>query len=84
DLVECWPTEAIVADGLADPFGDYGAGRFGWHLARVRPLPEPIRCIGRQRLWTPPVVVQQRLRPLLAAPDAPRGAARQRQARECA
>lgn len=62
DLVACWPTEAIVDDGLADAFGDYGPGRFGWHLHRVRTLDEPIRCIGRQRLWTPPPVVQQRLR----------------------
>lgn len=63
-LVACWPTEAIVDGGLADAFGDYSPGRFAWHLHRVRPLTDPIRCIGRQRLWTPPSAVQQRLREL--------------------
>ena len=74
DLTACWPTEAIVADGLDDPFGDYGPGRFGWHLARVRPLPEPIHCSGRQRLWRPPAAVQTRLRALLASPPTAFGA----------
>ncbi|WP_200243081.1 ASCH domain-containing protein [Thiohalocapsa halophila] len=85
ELIQCWPTEDIVADDLADPFGDYGDGRFGWHLARVRPLREPIPCAGRQRLWTPPAAVQAQLRALLASPKpavVPTGA--RRQAERCA
>ena len=61
ELVECWPTDTIVAAGLADSFGDYSAGRFGWHLDRVRALAEPIPCAGRQGLWELPASVQERL-----------------------
>lgn len=52
-LVECWPTEQIVADALHDAFGDYSPGRFGWYLRSVRRLPHPLPAIGRQGLWAP-------------------------------
>jgi hypothetical protein len=40
-------------------FGDYSdefskRGRYAWHLANVRRLPEPIPCRGAQQLWTVP------------------------------
>ncbi|MGE0444533.1 MAG: ASCH domain-containing protein [Vicinamibacterales bacterium] len=35
-------------------FGDYTAGRFGWYIADVVRLPEPIKWTGRLGLWTVP------------------------------
>lgn len=32
-------------------FGDFSAGRFGWFLRDVRPLPEPIPAKGSLGLW---------------------------------
>jgi hypothetical protein len=37
------------ADDLA--FGDWSAGRFAWHIDRVCPFTQPVKCVGRQRLW---------------------------------
>lgn len=50
-----WPTEAVVADGLADAFGDYAAGRYAWYLRDIRRLDPPVPARGRQGLseWTP-------------------------------
>jgi hypothetical protein len=82
DLVQCWRAEAILADDLADPFGDYSPGRWAWHLHRIRPLHEPIPCTGRQRLWTPPPAIQAQLRQLPASPGpAVSAGARRRQLR---
>jgi hypothetical protein len=61
ELDQCWPTEAIIADGLADPFGDYSAGRFAWRLHRPEALDEPVPCKGRQGLWTPCPEVRRRI-----------------------
>jgi hypothetical protein len=60
-LVDCRRTEDLVAAGLDDPFGDYGPGRYGWQLDRVRPLRDPIRAIGMQGLWVLPVVLAQQI-----------------------
>jgi len=32
-------------------YGDFAAGRFGWVLADVVPLPDPIPARGQQGLW---------------------------------
>ena len=32
-------------------FGDFSAGRYGWMLTDVQPLPEPIPARGQQGLW---------------------------------
>jgi len=50
-LVACRPTEPIVADHLDDAFGDYGPGRFAWHLQAIQPLDPPPPAVGRQGLW---------------------------------
>ena len=50
-LVSCWPAEQIVAEDLADAFGDYSPGRFAWYLRAVRPLDPPVPSTGRQGLW---------------------------------
>ena len=33
------------------PYGDFAPGRWGWLLADVEKLPEPVPAKGRQRLW---------------------------------
>jgi hypothetical protein len=39
-------------EGRERILGDYRAGRFGWLLASPRPLQEPLKVRGRQRLFT--------------------------------
>jgi hypothetical protein len=34
-----------------DEFGDYGEGRFAWHLLDPQPINPPIPAIGRQGFW---------------------------------
>jgi hypothetical protein len=34
-----------------DPFGDYGEGRWVWHLVEIAPLDPPIAAKGRQGWW---------------------------------
>lgn len=46
--------------------GFYAPGRYAWHLANVRTLPEPIPCRGQQGLWTPDEDVQRRIEEALA------------------
>lgn len=47
---------AVLAGGLpveqvsADPFGDYGPGRWAWRLTDVRPVDPPVPVKGMQ-LW---------------------------------
>lgn len=50
-LEEVLPAEVVVRQGLADDFGDYGAGRFAWRLVDVRPLVEPVPTRGWQGFW---------------------------------
>jgi activating signal cointegrator 1 len=82
ELVQCWRAEDIVAEDLADPFGDYSAGRWAWHLHRVQALPKPIKCTGRQGLWHPSVDIQDRLREL-APPRLPVRAGAQQPRQRC-
>jgi len=50
-LVACRPTEQVVAEGLADAFGDYSSSRFAWHLVDIQPLEPPVPTAGKQGLW---------------------------------
>lgn len=55
DLVDVTPITADNAPPEPErSFGDYTPGRYAWHLANVRVLPEPIPAKGRLGLWTPP------------------------------
>lgn len=62
--VTTWPTHPD--DWLATPreqlYGDFSPGRFGWLLANVRRLPEPIPCRGAQGLWDVPAEVAAEIR----------------------
>jgi hypothetical protein len=42
-------------------FGDYGLGRYAWHLMDVIALPAPIPCKGSLSLWTVPPDVEAQL-----------------------
>jgi hypothetical protein len=61
-----WQVEPWVVDlGREEQaFGDFGTGRFGWFLAEVRPLDEPLPCRGHQGLRPPsdPGIVAEALR----------------------
>lgn len=35
-----------------DEFGDYGEGRFAWHLTDVEPIDPAIPAVGHQGFWT--------------------------------
>jgi activating signal cointegrator 1 len=37
--------------GDQDPYGDFTPGRYGWLLADIVPLPEPVPAKGKQGLW---------------------------------
>ncbi len=54
-LVDCVPSERLLADGRADSreqkWGNFGPERFGWVLADVAPLVTPIPLVGRQGLF---------------------------------
>lgn len=43
----------LLADVLEDPWGDYTPGRWGWQIADIRELPEPIPTKGRQMIGWP-------------------------------
>lgn len=42
-------------------FGGYDAGRYGWLLADIRRLPEPILYRGALGLWAVPAELEQRI-----------------------
>lgn len=52
ELIDCRPADKCGVRMLADSpeywWGNYEAGRFGWLLANVTPLPVPMPCVGRQ------------------------------------
>src|SRR3546814_6475943 len=57
DLLDCRTTDQLLAEGIGPIeklYGNYGPGRYGWVLGNVRPLSEPIGCVGRQGFWTLP------------------------------
>lgn len=54
-LSEVYPTEE-KAGGISSEerdWGDWGPGRYAWHLTDVRALDHPIAARGRQGLWRP-------------------------------
>lgn len=69
DLVDCLPVAKLALYSVPvsrlelnrdewrqeRALGDYSPGRYGWVLANVRKLPEPIPWRGQQGLWNFPV-----------------------------
>lgn len=48
-LQDVWPGGAVQAD----PFGDYGPGRWAWHLIDIHPLRPPVPATGSRLYgWT--------------------------------
>lgn len=43
-------------------FGDFTPGRYGWVLANVRQLNEPVMCSGAQQLWEVEPRIEARVR----------------------
>jgi activating signal cointegrator 1 len=58
-LTTSWHDVELTEAELA--FGDCAPGRYGWALADVRPLPEPLPCRGALGLWAVPAEVRARL-----------------------
>lgn len=63
-LEMCLTTDPLVYDGFTGAFGDrltdqerafgdYSPGRYGWLLADVRRLAQPVPCKGALSLWQP-------------------------------
>lgn len=52
-LVDIRPTEELAGEisGLERLYGDYTPARFGWILAYIEPLAEPIPAKGSLGLW---------------------------------
>src|SRR3546814_6027994 len=49
DLLDRRTTDQLLAEGIGPIeklYGNYGPGRYGWVLGNVRPLSEPIGCVG--------------------------------------
>jgi len=42
-----YPADAVPWD----EFGDYGEGRFAWHLTDLEPIDPPVPAVGRQGFW---------------------------------
>lgn len=58
---------ATLAGVVTESSDPWFVGRFGWQLADVLALPEPVACRGAQKLWTLPVDVEARVLEQLAA-----------------
>lgn len=72
ELYDCWPTTGpahldagprglIEVSAANEATGNFGPGRFGWLLRKVRALDLPIACRGMQGLWTLPDEIEARL-----------------------
>ena len=48
-LIECVQFPNLLIK--SDPYGDFTAGRWGWILNDIKPLPEPIPMKGGLSLW---------------------------------
>ena len=69
DLIDVRTSDDLLAEGIGPIeklYGNYGPGRFGWVLANVRPLREPVGCVGRHCFWTLPDVVVAAVRESIA------------------
>lgn len=64
DLVDVRSTDELKLSvgAIERIYGDYAPGRYGWVLRNVRPLREPVGCIGRQSFWTLPRDVAELVR----------------------
>lgn len=54
DLVACTSSEELLRRGISkmeQDFGDFSDCRWGWEMANVKVLPEPIPARGFQQLW---------------------------------
>ena len=69
-LVDCRPVDQLILDRRERRWGDYSAGRFGWTLTHVERLREPIPFIGRQGLFTVPLLVEDAILAQLSKPDS--------------
>lgn len=63
-LADCRPM-ADAPDPVNAEFGGFGPGRFGWPLAGLIALPEPVRWRGTQGLWTVPDELERLVRAAL-------------------
>ena len=54
--------DRMVAAPGEEAFGHYEPGRYGWLLADVRRLPEPVPCKDALGLWTVPPEVEAKVR----------------------
>jgi hypothetical protein len=63
-LSDMRPTDELVlsVSAIERLYGNYAPGRFGWVLTNVRPLREPVGCVGRQSIWTLPADVAAAVR----------------------
>jgi hypothetical protein len=52
-------------------FGDYGVGRYGWLLANLQVLPEPVPCRGALGLWDVPADVAAAVEAQIGGGHAP-------------
>lgn len=63
EIWDCLPTSLL--QGISGPelaCGDYGPDRFGWLTRNLRPLKEPVSCMGRQGFFFLPETVEQKVR----------------------
>lgn len=63
-----WQEANVIQTDYTDqlPYGHYAAGRFGWVLEEIRPLPQPIPVRGMPGMFTPPDDVVARVEEQLA------------------
>jgi hypothetical protein len=54
-FVSCVPGSVHAVSPQELALGDYTPGRYGWVLANVQPLTEPVPCRGRQGLFRVPL-----------------------------
>lgn len=48
EIVDCKPAEELETTAIERIYGDYSPGRYGWQLANVVALSEPVGCAGAQ------------------------------------
>ena len=67
-IVDVRPSEELElsVSAIERLYGNYEPGRFGWVLENVRPLREPVGCVGRQSIWTLPDEVASAVREMVA------------------
>lgn len=53
NLIDCVPVENLTLKDIEieQYYGDFSPGRVAWILDNVKPLKEPIKAKGKQRIW---------------------------------